>query len=327
MILWRLKNAVRDADAVTLHSMYSFPVLAGYMLARFYGKPFGIWPHGVFAPFQRQISSFKKWLYDHLIGRRILSKASVIFYSAAGERDETSPLRLAAPSVIVPHGMDWKEFLHLPPKGIFRKRYFPGFDGELVVFLARLNAKKGLDILIKAMSKVIAAKPNTRLAIIGPPDPASFGHKVEQWVNDEGIGASVVITGAIVNEAKREALADADVFVLASQAENFGFSVFEAMASRVPVVVSNTLNYAEEIARAGAGISIERTPGDCAEAIVRLLDDSDLRHRMGQAGAVLARSYSWDATGERVERTFDCVFRNIPLPSDLTEVKLGVSRG
>ena len=43
------------ADFITLHSMYSFPVLAGYAAAKRCGKPFGLWPHGVFAPVQREV--------------------------------------------------------------------------------------------------------------------------------------------------------------------------------------------------------------------------------------------------------------------------------
>ena len=78
--------------------------------------------------------------------------------------------------------------------------------------------------------------------------------------------------GLIVGEEKLHAFADADVFVLPSEAENFGFAVFEAMASRVPVVVSETLDYAAEWA-SGAGFAVRRDPDAFADAIVRLLGD------------------------------------------------------
>ncbi len=318
-ILWRTHKYVRAADCVSLHSAYSFPVLAGYLLARFYRKPYGLWPHGVFAPFQRTVSARKKWLYDHFIGRRILNNASVLFFTARGEREETAALGLRSPSVIVPHGIDVDEFTELPPKGRFRARFFPGHEGELVVFLARLNAKKGLDLLIQAMARVVAQRPQARLAIVGPPDPANFERRVLDWIRESGIESHVVLTGPVVGEAKLEVMADADVFVLPSQAENFGFSVFEAMASRVPVVVSDTLNYAEEIARSGAGVAAQRDPESFAAAILRLLEDPALRHQMGANGLQLARRYDWAETGIRVERTFESILQNRPLPADLTE--------
>jgi glycosyltransferase involved in cell wall biosynthesis len=114
-------------------------------------------------------------------------------------------------------------------------------------------------------------------------------------------------------------MADADVFVLPSQAENFGFSVFEAMASRVPVVVSDTLNYAEEIVRSGAGLAVQRDPESFAAAILRLLEGPALRQQMGANGLQFARRYDWAETGIRVERAFESILQNRPLPADLAK--------
>lgn len=139
------------------------------------------------------------------------------------------------------------------------------------------------------------------------------------WIRESGIESHVVLTGSVVGEAKLEVMADGDVFVLPSQAENFGFSVFEAMASRVPVVVSDTLNYAEEIARSGAGVAAQRDPESFAAAILRLLEDPALRQQMGANGLQLARRYDSAETGIRIERVFESILQHRPLPADLTE--------
>src|SRR5437868_6512314 len=62
-ILWKARKVIRSSDFIGLHSLYSFPVLAGYLFARYYRIPYGIWLHGVLSPFQRQISARKKWFY------------------------------------------------------------------------------------------------------------------------------------------------------------------------------------------------------------------------------------------------------------------------
>jgi glycosyltransferase involved in cell wall biosynthesis len=317
-LLWRAHKYVRAADCISLHSLYSFPVLVGYLLARLYRKPYGIWPHGVLAPFQRGVSVRKKWLYDYLVGRRILNNASVLFFSAQGEREEAAALGLKSYSVIIPDGIDVSVFAELPAKGRFRARFLAGHSGDLVVFLARLNAKKGLDLLIQAMVRVVASRPQARLAIVGSPDPSTFGRRVEDWVRESGIASHVAMTGAISHEAKLELMADADVLVMPSHAENFGFSVFEAMASCVPVVVSDTLNYAGEIARSGAGFSVPRKPESFADAILQLLEYPTLRQKMGANGIQLARRYSWVETASKVERTFESILMHRPLPADLT---------
>jgi glycosyltransferase involved in cell wall biosynthesis len=317
-ILWRLRKYVRTADWVSLHSVYSFPVLAGYLLARLYRKPYGIWPHGVFAPIQRRVSSRIKAVYNLLFANRILKGASVVIYSAAGEREEAKDLGLTTRSVIIPDGTDTSQFESLPPRGRFRQRFLAGYQGGLVLFLGRLNQKKGLDLLIQSMRLVADRRPDTRLAIVGPPDPSAFEHQLREWIRQSGIESHVVVTGAVSHEVKLEALADADIVILPSHAENFGHSVFEAMASSIPVVVSNTINYAEEIARSGAGLAVPRNPESLAEAMLHLLHNPSARAEMGANGPQLARRYSLEDTGRKVERVVESIVHRRPLPADLT---------
>ena len=315
-MLWRLNRHVRRADFVSLHSLYSFPVFAGYLLARFHGVPYGLWPHGVLAAVQRKVSARKKRIYDSLIARSIMKHAAVLFFSAAGERDEALTFGLNTPSVIIPDGMDVSEFAALPPRGRFRSRYFADHQGPLVISLGRLNAKKGLDLLIDAMAEVIRLRPSARLAIIGPPDPPHFRERVMKWLKQKHIESNTVLAGPLDPMEKLEALADADVLVSSSEAENFGFSVFEAMASRVPVVVSNTLDYAQEIARAGAGFAAARERDSFAEAIVQLLDDQDLRRETGLNGALFVKRFSMENTGLKIERTIDNILNQRPVSLD-----------
>jgi glycosyltransferase involved in cell wall biosynthesis len=316
-MFWRFNRLVREADFVLLHSLYSFPVLVGYILARLHRKPYAFWPHGVLAPFQRQISVRKKRVYKALFANPIIEKASVIFYSAKGEREEAAPLGFRTPSVIVPEGLDADKFATLPPRGRFRTRFLNGHKGPLILFLARLAPKKGLDLLAKTMQRVIVERPDVRLAIVGPPDPPSFNDQVLQWVKESGIESQTVMSGMANAEVRLEAFADADVYVLPSHEENFGFSVFEAMASGVPVVVSETLNYADEIARSGAGLSLPRTPEAFSAAIIDLIDRADIRREMGACGRLFVRKYSLEETGAKVAKTVECIVRRLPFPAEL----------
>lgn len=319
-MLWRFNRLVREADLVTLHSLYSFPVLAGYILARLHRKPYAFWPHGVLAPYQRTVSAGRKWIYDRAFGNQILRNASVIIYSAEGERQETEVLGLRSPSVIAPEGFDANEFAVLPQRGAFRAEYFKGHSGPLVLFLARVNARKGLDIVIKAMQRVIAERPDVRLAIVGPSDPPSYGTKIDEWIRESGIEAQTVLTGLAGRELRLKIFADSDIYVLASHAENFGFSMFEAMASGLPVVVSETLNYAPAILEGGAGFAVPRSPDKFANAILELLGDPKLGRRMGACGKVLARKYSWEEAGAKTARALESVVRKEPFPAEVGPV-------
>jgi len=159
--------------------------------------------------------------------------------------------------------------------------------------------------------------PDVRLAIVGSGDPPKFEIQVKGWLKECGIENYAIMTGFISGQEKLQAFSEADVFVLPSQAENFGFANFEAMASKIPVVISDTLNYSNEIKAHQAGLVVRRDPKDFAEAILKLLNDQFLRQRLGQNGLRLANSYSWEACGEKVEQTIQCILQGKPLTKDL----------
>lgn len=308
---------IARADFVMLHSLYSFAVLTGSLAARWHHKKYGLWPHGVLAPFQRTVSAGRKDVYNRLAANPILEHASVIFFNAVGEREETQALHLSAPSVIIPHGIDLGPFTHMPPRGLFRQRYLNGFDGALVLFLGRLNAKKGLDLLIQAMKTVHARFPEARLAIVGSGDPPEFTGQVATWIRNAQLQQVIVTPGLLMGNDKLGALADADVFVMPSHAENFSFALFEAMAARLPVVISDTLNFAPQVESMGAGRVVARDATAFAEALVELCAAPDKRHDMGARGAQLAARYSWNSVGSQMDRTIRAIVQNEPLPNDL----------
>jgi glycosyltransferase involved in cell wall biosynthesis len=312
-----VKAHIARADFVMLHSLYSFAVLIGYGAARWHRKKYGLRPHGVLAPFQRTVSAGRKKLYNLLAANQILNHSSIIFYTAVGEREEAAPLNIAAPSVIIPHGIALEPFAHLPPRGAFRQKYLNGFTGPLLLYLGRLNAKKGLDLLIQAMQQVHARLPDARLALVGAGDPPEFAAQVQAWIREANVQDVVVMPGLLIGDEKMCALADADVFVLPSYAENFSFALFEAMAARVPVVISDTLNFAPMVERAGAGRVVPRESAALANAIMELLGAPDTRQAMAARGAQLAAQYSWSAVGKQLERAILAVLQNEPLPRDL----------
>lgn len=142
-----------------------------------------------------------------------------------------------------------------------------------MLYLGRLNAKKGLDVLIQAVARVARHVPDVRLAIAGAGDPPAFAEKVQRWLSESGLSERAVMTGLLTHDEKRSAFADADVFMLPSHAENFAFAMFEAMASRLPVIVAESLNFAAQVAAYGAGLVVPRTVEAFAAAIEAVLDD------------------------------------------------------
>jgi len=258
--------------------------------------PYVYSPHGSLDPFLHQQSTRSLWLkrlWEHWLDLPNLQAAAAIQYTTEDERERASFLNLQTPSIVVPNGLDWGRFTQLPQRGAFRARLGIG-DLPLVLFLSRLNFKKGLDLLVPAFARVRAEHPQAVLALVGP-DNDGYGEKVRAWVSENGLQECVHFVDHLQGEAVLQAYVDADVFALPSYVENFGMVVAESLACGTPVVISDQVHIHDVVAAAGAGLVTRCDVTEVATAISTLLQDKPRRQAMGLAGRDLAqRKWNWD---------------------------------
>jgi glycosyltransferase involved in cell wall biosynthesis len=177
------------------------------------------------------------------------------------------------------------------------------------MYLGRISHKKGLDLLIKSLPAIRADVPGCHLAIVGPDDEV-LTPSLRSLAEREGVDGAVTFTGKLAGDAKREALAAADVWALPSHSENFGNAVVEAMAASRAVVISPAVNIAREIAAAGAGVVAELDPAAIASAVVPLLRDAARRERLGAAARAFARRYDWSAVAPQLKAMYEHILRS-----------------
>ncbi len=309
-------------DFITLHSIYTIPVVVGYLIARINHIPYAIWPHGVFSPYQRSVRRVKKWFFDQLFTRRILQNAAAVVFTAAGEREEFRELGLHIHSVVIPHGIDLTEFTGQQPSNQFRQKYFENYAGTIILFLSRVNSKKGLDILIPALNALRKKGVDFRAAIVGAGDPPSYKDEVKTWIGINDLTGRVVMTGALQGEDKLAAFSSADIFVLPSRSENFGYAIFEALASGLPVVITNCVNYAREIKEHKAGVCVNFNVEEISSGIQLLLENPTLRQEFSRNGREFVRNFSWSNTGDKINIMIHTILEHTPFPTDLLPEEL-----
>lgn len=326
-MLWSAVCNGSKADIIILHSLYSFPVLVGYVCARIYGKPYVLYSHGVLAPFQRKVSRIRKALYNWVVANDILRRSSALICTAVGEWEELGELRASVRGALVPHGIDLAAYESLPPRGRFRDSYLQGHTGPLLLSLGRLAGKKNLELMLASFAVVLRDFPDAKLAMVGPADPPAYQAQIESWVKEYGVADSVVLPGAIRGiEGKKEAFVDADLFLVSSFEENFCHSLFEAMACGLPSVVTNTINYAFEVEQRETGLIVSATVPAFAEGTVQLLRDKERRSHMSKNCRSVTNDYSWQKCGERLVRLCTSLARGEGIPADLA-VEVASGRG
>jgi glycosyltransferase involved in cell wall biosynthesis len=294
-----LKNRVADYDVVHIHALFSFASAPTAYWAHRRGVPYIVRPLGTLSLWgMRNRRRWLKKLSYRVIESRILRHASLVHYTSEQEQREAESLGITTSAQVIPNAV--AGVLRRGTFGAFRDRY-PQLRGrEIILFLSRLDAKKGLDILLDAFAIVCRERPEAFLVIAGDGESA-FVQRLKADATALGLENAVMWPGFLSGVDKEAAFAESAMFVLPSYSENFGIAVGEAMAAGLPVVVSDQVGIHVDIARAAAGVVVRCDVTELAHAMLRLLGDAHLRASLSRNGMQLVSSrYSQDAVTANV---------------------------
>lgn len=291
---------VRDYDVIHLHSVFLWPTLAAARVAQRAGVPYVVSPRGALVKdlFRRR-GSLRKTLWMKLFEKRTLERAGAVHVTSTREADELRRFDLRLHRIeIVPNGLDVRpSFEHSDLPARLLERF--GED-PLVVYLGRLSWEKGLDRLLDALPGL----PRGVVVIAGN-DDSNYQAQLEQRAYSLRVTERIVFTGPLSRPQVETLLTRASVLVLPSYSENFGNVVLEAMAAGCPVVVTEAVGAAEIVRESQAGIVVPGEPASLCAAIQRLIDDSDLRHAMGERGKTAIRErFTWRAIVARMSEVY-----------------------
>ncbi len=289
-LFWKLKKEIKNFDLIHISEIWNFSALALFFWARVYKKSYIVSPRGslMLEPLKKR-SRLKKKVFLFLFIRRFLKKAAAIHFTVEMEKEEYLKAGLPLNKfVIIPNGVDFGEFDNYGKEAAnidFKKDIGVAPNKKIVLSLGRIDWKKGFDTLIPAFAEVIKKKSDLVLVLAGP--DSEYKKKVENFIDAAGIKDKVVFTGILGGAKRVAAFKSANVFVLPSYSENFGMVVAEAMYFNLPVIITKYVGIAPEVVKNGAGIVIEKNEKELAEAILKILDNSDMAMGMGQRGKEL----------------------------------------
>jgi glycosyltransferase involved in cell wall biosynthesis len=168
-----------------------------------------------------------------------------------------------------------------------------------LLFLSRIQEKKGCDLLVEAFAKVATQDSNLHLLMAGP-DQTGLVAKLQAQAQRLGITDRITWPGMLQGDMKWGAFYTSEVFVLASHQENFGIAVAEAMGCGLPVLISDKVNIWREIEADGAGI-VNADTAEGTEKTLRqwlALDAEGRQHMAKQAKVSFDKRFTVDAMAE-----------------------------
>ncbi len=263
-------------DVMVIHGLWQYPGLCASRAARRSRIPYVVYLHGMLDPWFKQtypLKHLKKVAYWLLFERHVLRHARLVLSTTQEEQlraRHSFPL-YSAREAVVGFGIHGRPASETYDRNAVFEAY-PDLSGKRVLlFLARLHAKKGCDLLIRAFAEVAARDERLRLVIAGP-DDGDVRVELEQLARASAMAERILFLGLVEGDLKWSALENAEALALPSHQENFGVAVAESLASSVPVLISDKVNISREVAACGAGLVEPDTQAGTTRLLKRWLD-------------------------------------------------------
>jgi glycosyltransferase involved in cell wall biosynthesis len=305
---------VADYDLVHTNAIFSYSVLPAHWACQLHRVPYVMTPHGMLDPWALSYKAWKKHFYYTLFEKPALERASAIQMLASSEAQRAKPLNLKSPLVIVPNGIHHQDFETLPDPELFYQNFPDIRNKKLILFLGRVDPKKGLDLLALAFAKVQAQFPQTHLIVAGQ-DNIGFLPTAQSYFAEGRCLDAVTFTGMLSGSLKYAALAAANVYVAPSYSEGFSMSVLEGMASGLPCVITAGCNFPEAAAAQAAHV-VNIDADELANALIECLKHPQQAKAMGgRARELILGQYTWDRIALNLIDVYTAILKKEPIPA------------
>jgi D-inositol-3-phosphate glycosyltransferase len=246
--------------------------------------------------------------------RRVLARADRVVVATLAEQTQirflykTNDRKL----VIIPPGVDTSHFYPIPAD---EAKQFIGLkpDDRMVLFVGRIEPLKGVDTLIEAMSclKLRHNGRSVHLAIIGgepaagPKEISAEMVRLQKLCDELGVDQTVVFLGMRRQDTLPYYYSAAELLVMPSHYESFGMVALEAMACGTPVIASDIGGLGFLVQDGETGFTVpDGDPGQLCDKLSILLDDPELREKMGQRAVEVAQSYDWEKITKQIVKVY-----------------------
>jgi glycosyltransferase involved in cell wall biosynthesis len=311
MVSW-LFNHIVDYDLVHTNTIFSPLVLLMHWICQFRKVPYIVTPHGMLEPWALSYKAWKKRFYYTLLEKPALQQASAIHVLANSEANNVKSLGFNHP-VVVPNGIHRQEFETLPDPEVFYQQFPDTRNKTLILFLGRIDPKKGLDLLAPAFAKAHDQFPQTHLVVAGP-NSIGFFTTARSYFAQAGCLNAVTFTGMLTGSLKHAALAAASLYVAPSYSEGFSMSVLEGMASGLPCIITTGCNFPEAAAAQVAHV-VNIDASAIANALIQCLSNPQQAKAMGaRAREFIFQNYTWEQASKKMLQVYQAIIEKKPLP-------------
>ncbi|MDY6940065.1 MAG: hormogonium polysaccharide biosynthesis glycosyltransferase HpsP [Cyanobacteriota bacterium] len=309
LLRWLWQHAP-EYDLAHIHALFSPVSSAAAWVARQRNLPYILRPLGTLDPADLQKKKQLKQIYAAFLEKGNITGAAALHFTAPREAEISHRFGAQTRDLVIPLGVTPPTKSEIDPLDIL-KSHLPDlkYDRPWILFLSRIEPKKGLDLLIPALEKLLSQGLEFQFILAGsnPQDP-EYEARIQQQIAASPLIEQTAIAGFVTGELKSALLQRADLFVLPSYYENFGIAVAEAMVSGTAVAISDRVHICDEVSQSESG-----WVGSCdVESVARTIESAlenpaECQRRGTNAQAYAIEHYSWDAIAQETLRAYQSI--------------------
>jgi len=297
-----ISHHITDYDVVHVHAIFSYCSSYAMYVARKKGVPYVVRPIGQLQNWSLKQAGTKKTLYLKAIEKNNIESASAVQFTAEAEQDESEQI-LSLSGHVIPLGVDLPDSVALSKKQLFE---YLGFSevpsGVSVLYLSRLHPKKGLELLMQALSRIDNCDYSLLIAGDGE---ASYKNNLSALSQQLEIAHKCLFLGHVDGRIKNALLHHADLYALTSYSENFGISVLEAMASGLTPVITDGVALSKVVNENQLGYVCSANVDNIEATMRSAFANQKKLSAMGEkASRYTVENYSWQSIAKRLESLY-----------------------
>ncbi|MCU0551070.1 MAG: hormogonium polysaccharide biosynthesis glycosyltransferase HpsP [Leptolyngbya sp. Prado105] len=294
LLQWLHKNA-KSYDLAHIHALFSPVSSCSAAIARSQKLPYILRPLGTLDPADLQKKRQLKLLYAAALERPNLAGAAAIHFTSDQEAKTSERFNTITRDIVLPLGVS----LPLSESHSIREKYSIPSDKPILLFMSRIDPKKGLDLLLPALENL---DQDFYFVLAGgnPQDPG-YESTIRDRIGSSKLKDKTSIVGFVTGSEKTALLETADLFVLPSYYENFGIAVAEAMSVGTPVVISDQVHIWQDIEQSQSGWITQCNIESLTQILKAALSDRQEQLQRGKNAQKFAqKNYSWDAIAQQL---------------------------
>ena len=301
------REIISDFDVVHVCTWYSHICMIFAQVALEKNIPFIVSSWGSLLPNARKLKRTQKWVADQMYTKKILKHATG--FQSVGESERKEFLKLGAtPASIyrLDNPVELEKFELTKKENIIKKENLE--DKKFLLFLGRINEKKGIELLLESFFNILKKERKLFLVLAGS-GTKEYEIVIKKLVSKLGLKENVIFTGLVTENEKIELLESASLFVLTSHSDVHPIAVQDALTMSLPVVITHACDY-PEVKEYDAGIIVDEEINQITDAILAIInDDEKLKIMSKNARKLVLERFEFNIQMKKYEEMYKDVIK------------------